>query len=162
MKPRNLVLGSVLAVSTLGLLTTGIVNAGPCGGCDAPFGARHATLERHGPRPGGPANNLLKRLDLTDEQRDQIFEIHHAQQPAVREKMEALRKGREALRNAAMAENYDSKAVRTLADQQGMLKAELIVMRNATFNRIYTLLTPEQREQIKQMKKKRGTGFQRP
>ncbi len=162
MKPRNLVLGSVLAVSTLGLLTTGIVNAGPYGGCDAPFGARHATLERHGPRPGGPANNLLKRLDLTDEQRDQIFEIHHAQQPAVREKMEALRKGREALRNAAMAENYDSKAVRTLADRQAAVKAELIVMRNATFNGIYNLLTPEQREQIKQVKEKRGAGLQRP
>ena len=162
MKPRNLVLGSVLAVSTLGLLTTGIVNAGPYGGCDAPFGARHATLERHGPRPGGPAHNLLKRLDLTDEQRDRVFEIHHAQQPAVREKMEALRKGREALRNAAMAENYDSKAVHALADRQAGVKAELIVMRNATFNRIYTLLTPEQREQIKLMKEKRGTGGQRP
>ncbi len=162
MKPRNLVLGSVLAVSTLALLTTGIVNAGPYGDCDAPFGARHATLERRGPPPGGPTHHLLKRLNLTDEQRDQIFEIHHAQQPAVREKMEALRKGREALRNAAMAENYDSKAVHALADRQAETKAELMVMRNATFNRIYALLTPEQREQIEQMMEKRGEGFHRP
>ena len=76
--------------------------------------------------------------------------------------MKALHKGREALQQAAMAETYDSGAVRALADRQAEIKAELIVMRNATFNRIYNLLTPEQRKEITQMKEQRGIGFHRP
>ena len=75
MKTRKLVLGSVLAASALGLLATGVVNARPYGDCDARFGGRYATLERHGRHPGGPPHHLMKRLDLTEEQRDQMFEI---------------------------------------------------------------------------------------
>lgn len=166
MKTRKLVLGSVLAASALSLLATGVVNARPYGDCDARFGGRYATLERHGLQPAGSPHHLphhlMKRLDLTEEQRDQMFEITHAQQPAIRKKMKALHKGREALQQAAMAETYDSEAVRALADRQAEIKAELIVMRNATFHSIFTLLTSEQREEITQMKEKGGAGFHRP
>lgn len=161
MKARNLVLASVVAAGTLGLLATSVVNARPYGGCDAGFAGRYAKLERHSMHPGGSMRHLMKRLDLTEEQRDQIFEIKHVQRPVMREKMKELRKGREALQEAAMAETYDSEAVRELADRQAGIQAELIVMRNATFSSIYALLTPEQREEIAQMKEERRETFHR-
>jgi len=151
-KTRNLVLASVIAVSTLGFLATGAVSARPYGGCD---GGRHAAFQPHGMHGGGSMRHLINRLDLTEEQRDQIFAIKHAQRPAIREKMKELRKGREALQEAAMAEPYDAQAVRKLADQQARLRAELIVMRNAAQNKIYALLTPEQREEVAQRKESR-------
>lgn len=156
MKTRNLVLGSVLAATTLGLLGTGVVSARPYGHCDGVFSGRHAAYQRHGMHRGGPLRHFMKRLDLTEEQRDQIFEIRHAQRPAVREKMKELRKGREALRDAAMAETYDPDAVRELAEQQAKIQAELIVMRNATRNQIYGLFTAEQREEVARLKEARG------
>ena len=160
MKTRNVVVGSVVAASALGFLATGVVSARPYGGCEADFGGRHAKLEHHSTHAERPMRHLMRRLDLTEEQRDQIFEIKYAQRPVMREKMKELRKGRQALQEAAMAETYDSEAVRELANRQAQIQAELIVMRNATFNNVYALLTPEQRKEIAEMKQKRDAAFQ--
>jgi protein CpxP len=98
---------------------------------------------------------MMGRLDLSEQQRDKIFEISYAQEPAVRDKLKALRKVRETLRESATAENYDAQHVRDLADQQAKIQADLAVMRTETFHRIYGLLTPEQKQKLATLKEGR-------
>lgn len=159
MKKRNVFLSSILAVAVLGLLAAGVGNARSYGERD--HDRRHHAGEDYGMHRGGELRHLLKRLDLTDEQRDQIFELKHAQRPAMRDKVKELRKGHRTLRAAAMAQDYDARQVRQLADTQAKLIADLMVMRTETFHKIYALLTPEQQQKFGQWKDKRRGHFGR-
>jgi len=159
MKKRNVFLSSILAVAVLGLLAAGVGNARPYGERD--HERHHSGGEHHGMQRGGDLRHLLKRLDLSEEQRDQIFELKHAQRPAMRDKVKELRQGRSALRAAAMAKDYDARQVRQLADAQAKLIADLMVMRTETFHRIYGLLTPEQQQKLAEWKDKRRGHFGR-
>src|SRR5512145_2041223 len=50
---------------------------------------------------------FLRRLDLTEAQRDQVFKIFHDQAPAMRERMKATRAAHEELRKATVAQTFD-------------------------------------------------------
>jgi Spy/CpxP family protein refolding chaperone len=153
MKKRNIVLSTILAGSVLSVAAVGIANADPSGGC----GARGHHASMHEGRMGhGGFGHMFKRLNLTEAQRDQIFQIRYAQKPAMRAKMKELRSGRQALRAAATAENYDAQKVQTLAQAQAKTLADMMVMRTETSHKIYAVLTPEQRQQLSQMRQHRG------
>ncbi|HET6720558.1 MAG TPA: periplasmic heavy metal sensor, partial [Rhodocyclaceae bacterium] len=66
---------------------------------------------------GDESGPLLRGLDLSDEQRDRIFELRHAQEPRQREQMKQLRASREALQALSRADSFDAAQARTLADQ---------------------------------------------
>jgi Spy/CpxP family protein refolding chaperone len=144
MKKRNVIIGSV--VGLVALAAIGVAGARPGGFCGAGLGADHSPfagpmMHGHG---HGHLRHLMRQLDLTEEQRDKVFDILYAQVPAAREKTRELREGREALVSAAMSGNYDPQQVRTLADAQAKPISDLIVMRTETLNKIYAVLTPEQ------------------
>jgi Spy/CpxP family protein refolding chaperone len=156
MKRRNLLTGAVLGVSLFGLAAVGTVIARPHGGvCDFGLGASAAALGGDWGHGGHRLHRLLRGLDLTEAQRDQVFQIMHQQMPAAREKMKALREGRQALRDAAMGQAYDAQQVRALADAQAKHLSDLIVMRTETFNKVYALLTPEQQAKVAEWKEQR-------
>lgn len=153
MKKRNIVLSTILAGSVLSVAAVGIASAGPGGNC----GARgHHTSMHEGRMGHGGFGHAFKRLNLTEAQRDQMFQIRYAQKPAMRAKMKELHAGREALRAAATAENYDAQKVQTLAQAQAKTLTDMMVMRTETSHKIYTVLTPEQRQQLSQMREHRG------
>jgi periplasmic protein CpxP/Spy len=147
MSKRNLIVGSILTASLLGLATAGAVGTGPhCNwGHERHEGARFAEPGMGG---GGLWMHGLRRLDLTEKQRDQIFQIVYAQEPAMRDLFKTLRKDRDALRGAAMAASYDEARVRSLADGQAKAQSDLAVMRAETLHRIYSVLTPEQKQKL--------------
>jgi protein CpxP len=147
MKKRNFVIGSI-AVAGL-LATAGVASArGPGdfgrGGFDGAPVAMHGG-ERFG---GGALHGALRGLDLTDQQRDKIFDIMYAQVPALRDKMKALRTQRQQLRDASLTTHYDAKRVRELADAEAKTMAEVQVMHAESTNKIFALLTPEQQKQV--------------
>lgn len=152
MKKRNIVLSTILAGTVLSVAAAGIASAEPGAGCGGP--GHHASYHHGG--KGHGFGHMFKRLNLTDAQRDQMFQIRYAQEPAMRAKMKELRKGRQALRDAAKAENYDPQQVQTLAQAQAKTLAEMMVMRTETQHKIYAVLTPAQRQQFDQMRKHRG------
>ena len=81
--------------------------------------------------PGGPqelrAMRWLRKLDLTEAQREQIFQIFHDQAPATRELMKRVHRTREALRRA---------------------ESEMALLRAETLGRVAAVLSPEQREKL--------------
>jgi Spy/CpxP family protein refolding chaperone len=90
--------------------------------------------------------HMLERLEVTDEQREKIWAV--------------MDKNRRALRQAMRAGPYDAALVRQLADRQGQLKADMIVLGAQGRQEIRALLTPEQQERFKEMKKhRRGHGL---
>jgi Spy/CpxP family protein refolding chaperone len=152
MKKRTAVI-TLLVSGVIALATVGAVSASPggrCGGEHAAFGGPMG----HG--GGKQIHRMMERLDLSDEQRDQIFDIMHAQMPAARDKMKELRAGRQALRALTMSAELDEAKVREAADAQAKLIADMMVMRSQTMNKVYKVLTPEQREQAAKMMDERG------
>jgi protein CpxP len=146
MKKRNFIVGSVVAAGLLA--TAGVASARGPGDCGS-GGFAGAPVAMHGERfGGGPLHGALRGLDLSDQQRDKIFDIMHAQAPALRDKMKVLRTERDKLREASFTSGFDAKRVRELADAEAKTMAEVQVMHAETTSRIFALLTPEQQKQV--------------
>ena len=158
MKKRNLILGGVLGAGLLGLLAAGAVSAHAYGRCGFGHGGfhHHQAFGGHGlAGPGGGMRHMLGRLDLSDQQRDQVFQIMYQQMPAQHAKMTALRKDREDLRAATSNGSFDEQKVRALADEQAKILSDLTVMRAQTMSQVYALLTPEQQQELSSWKEHR-------
>ncbi|MDJ0655526.1 MAG: Spy/CpxP family protein refolding chaperone [Xanthomonadales bacterium] len=127
-----------------------------------------------GPGGGGPRGVLggLERIErmagelqITDEQRDAIRAVVDGVRPQLREVFDGMRENREAIRETTFADSYDAAAVAQLAEVQGDLMAQTIVIRHQARADVMNLLTPEQRTQLAGMRasrcERRGTCFGR-
>ncbi|MDN0085099.1 Spy/CpxP family protein refolding chaperone [Crenobacter sp. SG2305] len=92
----------------------------------------------------------LHELNLSSAQQDKVFQLMHDAEPALYQKMKALRATRESLASAAGFSAYDPAQVRKLAEQQGRQMADLITFRSELRHKLYGLLTPEQQQRLKQ------------
>jgi Spy/CpxP family protein refolding chaperone len=101
----------------------------------------------HGMHRGGPMM-MLRGLDLTQAQRDQVFQIYHDQEPAVHEQMKQVRQARENLMQLARADQFDQAQARQAADAQARALSALAVLHAQTINRVRAILTPEQRARL--------------
>ena len=94
------------------------------------------------------AMRWLRRLDLSEAQRDRVFGIFHEQANATREQMKLVHRAHEALRRAALSPGFDHAQVRSLADAAGRALSELAMMRAETLSQVAAVLTPAQREKL--------------
>ena len=102
----------------------------------------------------GGGERWLRRLDLTEAQRDQVFNIFHEQAPVMREHAKAVREASRELRAAATAPNFDRARARTLADAQAKAMAEMAFLRADAMSRVVAILTPEQREKLGELRRR--------
>jgi protein CpxP len=117
--------------------------------------AAHAQdMPGHGMHRGAPMM-ILRGLDLTQAQRDQVFQIFHDQEPAVHEQMKQVRQARADLTKLAAADNFDEARARQAADAQAKALSTLAVMHAQTMNHVRAILTPEQRAQLDQRAQRR-------
>lgn len=117
-----------------------------CGGVEMPGNAGpHGLLGDQMPPP-------LRGLNLTEAQRDKVFELMHAQAPVLREKMKAVQRAEADLRGLTMSPDYSEAKARSLADVSGKAMAEMMLARMATDRQVLGVLTPEQRKQVAEMK----------
>jgi Spy/CpxP family protein refolding chaperone len=105
-------------------------------------------------RGGDPM--MMQGLTLTEQQRDQIFKIHHDAAPAMREQMKQVTKARTELRQVAMADKFDEAKARQAADAQAKALSNMAVMRAQTMSRVRQVLTAEQRQKMDEMRNRRG------
>ncbi|WP_051710275.1 Spy/CpxP family protein refolding chaperone [Andreprevotia chitinilytica] len=130
---------------------------------DGHFGLRHADFDEdeghggkegfeHGPR--GHHGDFFEHLDLSQQQKDQLFQLKHAQEPALYEKRKALRQAHEALRDLTTKPGADAGQIRKLADAEGKAMADLTVLRVEFEQKAFAILTPEQRQKAQQMREK--------
>lgn len=121
------------------------------GGCGGP-------MQMMGERgmPGG--NHLppfLHDLNLSDAQRDKIFNLMHSQAPAMRDQAKAMHKSQMELRQLGLSDEYSEAKAKTLAEANAQSMARMAQMRASTSHQIYLLLTPEQRKQMEQLQARR-------
>lgn len=98
-----------------------------------------------------PLPPFLLGLDLTESQRDRIFELLHSQEPAMRAQVKSIRKAMTEINRLAAADHYSAAEVHRLADKLAGAIANSVVLRTETDAKIRMLLTPEQRKQADEM-----------
>ena len=94
----------------------------------------------------------LRQLDLSEAQRDRVFEIMHGQAPAMREKVKAVRSAEESLRKLVVSTEYTEPKVRELSDGAARATADLPLARAKVEHQISEMLTVEQRSQLAKLK----------
>ena len=142
----NPYLAGLLMASSLALSIPFAAQAHPMG--------RFGGAEAHEARGGGM--RFLRRLDLTQAQREQVKKIFEEQAPAMRERMEAARTAQQELRTLATSPNFDSRRARDLADTAAKAHADAAVMRAEGMSKVVALLTPEQRAKLEEARERRG------
>ena len=111
---------------------------------------------RGGPGIGGEMPQHLRGLNLSEAQRDKVFEIMHAQAPVMREKAKVARKAGEDLRALTTAADFSDAKARTLADTEAKAMADMSLVRAKAERQVFEVLTPEQRKQLAEMKAQGG------
>lgn len=100
----------------------------------------------------GAAPRHFRQLNLTQAQRNSIFDIKYKSMPTMRQHYQQMRDTRLALREASAGANYDAAKVRSLADKLGKLQADAAALRAADQHRIFAVLTPQQQTQLQKMR----------
>ena len=95
-----------------------------------------------------PTPPFLHGVSLTEEQRDKMFEIMHAQMPGLRAREKELRQAHEALLRVSLSGEFDDIKAKSLADAGARAMAEIALTRARLDHKVYRLLTSEQRKQI--------------
>ena len=153
-------LAMTLVVSSVGLVS--VVSAMPFG--DGPGCGRGGDHMMPGKRDGGRGPNLARladRLNMTEQQRAEVEAVLDESRQRMVKLREQMRENRVQLRELSGKTDFDEAAVRSIADKQGDLKAETIVLRARQRHATKAVLTDEQRAQLDEMwkgKKHRGGG----
>ena len=141
MKPFTLIAPVLLAAS---LTTVSLATAQPTP--PAPHGD-------HGP---GDDRRFGPRLDLTEAQQDKLFALHHAAEPAQRERDKAIRRAQDGLRDLADSGRFDDARASALAQALGQALAAEALDHAREQAQFLALLTPEQRAQMQDDQSRRG------
>ncbi len=125
----------------------------------------HQTCERHTPdhsdhqvdsgMRGMGIPPQLRYLDLTEAQEDSIFKFMHGQIPGMREQFKQKRQAMAELRKLSNSASFDEAKAQKLADKLAALEKEFILTRARNESRIYSLLTPQQRQKLEEHKQER-------
>jgi len=138
---KLVVVGSVLALLLCGVAM--IANAqGPEGGPHKAWGG-----------PGHGMGTMLRELNLTDAQKEQVRTIMKANHASMKTVMQQMEQNRAALLAATANGAYDAAKIQALANQQAQLHAAMIVNHEAIQHQIYTtVLSSEQQAKAEQLR----------
>ena len=106
---------------------------------------------------GDMLEHMARELNLTEDQKTQAKGIMDAAESAasgIHTKLEEIHKQLDA---ATANGQFDENQVRTLANQQAQLQAEMMVEHLRAKSKIFAILTPEQRAKAEELHK-RGPG----
>lgn len=100
----------------------------------------------------GHLERMMDRLEVTDQQRADIRAILDETRPQMKALREQTKATRAKIHKQMQADVYDEAALSALADEQGAALKSKIVLRTAMMHRIHAVLSPEQRERLKEMR----------
>jgi Spy/CpxP family protein refolding chaperone len=161
-------LSTAAALLAACLATTCATPAFALGQSDAPPAAGQGMPDGgHERGPGGPGPDWhgfgghgapgpdmhfgrMHGLKLSEVQQDKLFAIMHAQAPQRREHEKAIRKAHEALRELGHADKFDEAKAAALSRDLGQAVAAEALLQARTEAQALAVLTPEQREQLRQ------------
>ena len=96
---------------------------------------------------------FLHGLQLTDAQRDKIFDITYAQIPTMRNQGKQLRDLHRQAMELTLSPDYDAGKLKKLVDAEVKLQVQQQLARAETDHQIYLLLTDDQRQQLAKRKR---------
>lgn len=141
---------TVMAAAVVAALTAAAVAVTAQG--PGPRGPRGGQMGPGG--PGGPRGpmpvELIRGLDLSDAQRDQVRTIAESHREAFTEVAGKMRDARERLTAAVDADTVDEAAIRAASANVAAVMADEAVLRAKVRAEIFNILTPEQQQQAKQ------------
>jgi len=137
---------SILAACAALTIAGGIAYAG-ADGKDAGQHQGHHMHRHGGPHGATPLMGTLRKLDLTDEQKQSIRSVFENTQ----QQRQALRDQRRSNRTSLASTMPDDPKYPALIAAQKQLAADAIQQSSDTQTQVYALLTPEQKAQIPQL-----------
>ena len=113
--------------------------------------------------PGPIASHDLaawaNQLELSDEQRDQIEGIIEAGRPAIEALRDQMAQARQGFRDSHVPGSFDEAEATAFAQSQSQLHAQIIVETMRLKSQVFAVLTPEQREQLRELRDETGDRF---
>jgi Spy/CpxP family protein refolding chaperone len=100
----------------------------------------------HAGQPPMPA--FLRGLTLSEAQQDAVFDLFNGQAHGMRERKKVIDKAEKELRAMALSADFDDARAHALVEAAGIAMAQIKYMQVRTDHQLYTLLTPEQRQQL--------------
>jgi len=93
----------------------------------------------------------IRRLDLEDEQRENVRAIRQGLKAETSPVMQKSRAVHLQLKELIKADVYDADAIAALAVQEGDFAAERMMITSRALSQVYSQLTPEQRDELEAM-----------
>lgn len=115
------------------------------------FGERGNHAGR-GMRGGKGMGHMFRGLDLTDAQKEQMKAIAEASRESSKTLHDQLRANREQLAKVTENGAFDEVQVQALAQQAGVLHAQMIVAKERVKSQMFAILTPEQKAKAAELK----------
>ena len=118
-----------------------------------------AQAQKHGARDRGERpdqeemiNRMISHLDLTDDQQEQMKQIHLQQREEIENLREQMKTAKERVDGLVDAEQFDEAAIREAAEEYSEFQTEFFVSRAEMQQEIRQILSPEQYEQLTEMR----------
>lgn len=135
-------LTAILVASSLALGSMGVVHAN-----DAPKGheARMMKGDHRGPRDAMHEDWMFKNLNLTEAQKKQVGDIVRDARDNMRKVMQDEHR---AMHDVIAADSFDAAKAQAQINKQDDIRKARMMNRLETQNKIYNVLTPEQKKQF--------------
>lgn len=102
------------------------------------------------------AARTMRRLELSDAQREQMKALREKQRAAFRAKAEAMRAELTRLRELTRSDSPDALAVGQATLKVAAMRKENLAARKAAREEFLSILTPEQKQRLEAMKERRS------
>lgn len=114
---------------------------------------KHFRGGKRGHRGGHKGMGMMFRgLDLTDAQKEQMKAIGQANRESTKSLRDQMKANGEQLAQATANGTFNEAQVQAIAQQQGVLHAQMIVAREKVKSQMFAILTPEQKAKAAEMK----------
>lgn len=97
---------------------------------------------------------IARHLDMTEEQKAQLRAVLDDARPEADRLADAMVSNRQAVKAFRKNQNFSEAEIRAIADQQGKLVGDMMVLHAKVHAQISAILTPEQLERFEKMRKR--------
>lgn len=97
---------------------------------------------------------IARHLDMTEEQKAQLRAVLDTARPEADRLADAMVSNRHAMKAFRESETFSEAEIRAIADQQGKLVADMMVLHAQVHSQISKILTPEQLDRFEKMHKR--------
>ena len=151
LKLKNMMTGTILITIVLAYMGTALAHDPVTDSANAAKKGRH---HQRGNQPMPGVERMMRgimHLDLSDEQRANFKGIMQGLKAEERPLAKEMKSGHEQLKELIKAESFDEQAVVALAEKEGALAAERMIIASRAMSEVYAQLTDEQRAELETM-----------